>query len=172
MPRKNQPTDDQIRNIYHNNYIGRSESATQCADHLDITSNTFTNRCQKLSLPNRTRSEAYQARKQIGQPWIWPNDPKPAPTSVKPPPPEPVEGPPVGRSEGQPKKPYQTPMIISSHDFVPALPDRPQWLTNHPAQSKSKARLTPHDIINLTEDLIDLGAKVSIQLNITLEQPQ
>jgi hypothetical protein len=63
---------DQIREIYDAHYIGRSESAAECAALLNYASGaSFIAKCQALGLRTRSWAEGQKARHQHGQPWVW-----------------------------------------------------------------------------------------------------
>lgn len=67
---KTRITDQQVADVYHDYYIGKSASADFCAGLLDYAASvSFINRCQKLGLRTRTRPESLRAIS--GQPWEW-----------------------------------------------------------------------------------------------------
>ena len=69
---KKEERDERIRNIYHNNYIGLTETADKCGNMLGYVSGvSFSNHCRRLGLRLRTATEAQGSRPMAGQPWVW-----------------------------------------------------------------------------------------------------
>jgi hypothetical protein len=72
VPKTKEGRDQKIRNIYHNNYIGLTETADKCGKMLGYVSGvSFSNHCRRLGLRLRTATEAQGARPMDGQPWVW-----------------------------------------------------------------------------------------------------
>lgn len=180
MPKQEKPTNDQIRNTYHNNYVGRSESAEKCATLLGWDgSATFTYHCKRLGLSIRSRSQAYAAKKQEGQPWTWP-DAEPATNTAEPTPVE-AEAPktaecanPVSQPSPEPAAvqpgPGKRAVVTHAAEFL-RLPAHPQWPSARrlPAtQSNGYHNPGLADLAHLVRDLREAGAEVRIALNIEL----